>query len=74
MIELSASYSGGQLGRAISRDPEEFGYFLRELSELSQNARRDLIDDVATELGPNADVTAFLRELADGIDPAEAQD
>jgi hypothetical protein len=51
-IQLELSATGGQLGRALARDPEEFGYALLAIVE----------EDVA-DLGPDATLALTGTEI-----------
>jgi hypothetical protein len=62
-IQLELSVTGGQLGRALARDPEEFGYallaiFEEDVADLGTNAAYAL---TGTEIDTVAD---FLERLA----------
>ncbi|GAB1361787.1 hypothetical protein MASR1M32_10230 [Rhodobacter sp.] len=70
MIYLDASYSGGTLGSALAKDPEELAYALCALIDEGalENARE--IADLAP-YGRAGDIVTFLRELADKIEEAD---
>ena len=66
MITVENTLTGGQIGRALVGDLEEFAYCLSELSvELQVRDFGEVADHVQNPeiVGP------FLRALADQIDP-----
>lgn len=71
MISLDVTVTGGQIASALQDDAEELFYFLQGLADCSEQAQNRLIDEVASISGPNPEITAFLRSLADGIDPVD---
>lgn len=65
-MQIDASVTGGQIGDALARDPEELWYALREISEIG-----DLGIGYVAEYAHGRDaenVTKFLRKLAAAIE------
>ena len=70
MITMEAEITGGQIARALLRDPEEMAYFL---TELSHNKTIGFAEEVAEFAMTDLDeIVVTLREMATAME-LEAQ-